>query len=391
VTTRMRNKAERIVIVGGGVSGLSIAMRLCEAGLRVTLLDSRSLGQGPSTKNQGWLYSGAWFARRQPSLARACYQSLEQTIQLCPDALEPTTSPMIYLMSSPATAASKWTNAWDAARIPYQALPISEAAKETGIRQTLIRQAYRLPDRAIKTDVLLEFLTAEAERLGVEVRTETAVARLLKDGNKVLGVVTSKGEEIPGQLVILAANVGGVELWPTSSKPGEQTEFTRVGLKTHCLTIQPEIGRTPFCIVDLEGLNHLPHEGRSVIGSSRWLLATDTRDSGVNPDEIDRLRTLLATCYPQFEATNHEVVEWAGVTVQAMHFDQVEPGLAPMPTVIDHECEPPRLSNLLSVFPGRATLWPQLAEMTQITVLEKIRLKGPEANQSSRTLADRVG
>ena len=391
MTTRLRNKAERIVVVGGGVSGLSIAMRLCEAGLRVTLLESRGLGQGPSTKNQGWLYSGAWFAPRQPSLARACYESLEQTIRLCPDALEPTTSPMIYLMSSSATSALKWTNAWDAAKIPYQALSVKEATKETGIRQTLIRRAYRLPDRAIKTDVLLEFLTVKAEHLGVELRTETVVTGLLKDGCKVRGVVTSKGEEIPGCLVILAANVGGVELWPTPSKPGEQTEFTRVGLKTHCLTIQPGLCRTPFCIVDLEGFNHLPHEGRSVFGSSRWLLVPDSRDSSVVPDEIDRLRSLLVTCYPQFEAANHEIVEWAGVTVQAMHFDQVEPGLAPMPTVIDHECEPPRLSNFLSVFPGRATLWPQLAEMTRITVLEKIRLKGSEAKQSSRTLADRVG
>jgi len=44
-----------------------------------------------------------------------------------------------------------------------------------------------------------------------------------------------------------------------------------------------------------------------------------------------------------------------------------------MPTVIDHEHEPPQVSNLLSVFPGRASLWPQLAEATRLVVLEKLQ------------------
>jgi hypothetical protein len=58
--------------------------------------------------------------------------------------------------------------------------------------------------------------------------------------------------------------------------------------------------------------------------------------------------------------------------MQATHVDQVEPGIAPMPTVIDHECEPPRVTNLLSVFPGRATLWPRLAELARAAVLAKL-------------------
>jgi hypothetical protein len=56
-----------------------------------------------------------------------------------------------------------------------------------------------------------------------------------------------------------------------------------------------------------------------------------------------------------------------------MHFEQIEPELTPMPTVIDHEHEAPHASNLLSVFPGRASLWPQLAEATRLVVLEKLQ------------------
>jgi hypothetical protein len=66
------------------------------------------------------------------------------------------------------------------------------------------------------------------------------------------------------------------------------------------------------------------------------------------------------------------VREWSGTTVQAMHVDQVVPGHAPLPTVIDHHNGTPAFENLLSVYPGRATLWPQLAEQTRKVVLERL-------------------
>jgi len=45
-----------------------------------------------------------------------------------------------------------------------------------------------------------------------------------------------------------------------------------------------------------------------------------------------------------------------------MHAEQTEPGQVPLPTVIDHSNECPSVDNLLSVYPGRASLWSQLAE-----------------------------
>jgi len=47
--------ANRVVIVGGGVAGLSIAVRLAQSGLPVTVLEASKLGHEASTRNQGWL------------------------------------------------------------------------------------------------------------------------------------------------------------------------------------------------------------------------------------------------------------------------------------------------------------------------------------------------
>ncbi len=137
-----------------------------------------------------------------------------------------------------------------------------------------------------------------------------------------------------------------------------------------------------FCVVDREGLSHIPHATRSIFGINRWIPVTDVKDQHPSAKEIDRLRKLATRLYPTRVLGKCHVTGWAGTTVQAMHVDQVEPGLAPMPTVIDHGLEPPFVANLFSVFPGRATLWPQLAEATRFAVLQKLGEKSSDAGKA---------
>ena len=70
-----------VVIIGGGFSGLAIASVLSRQQIPVTVLEAESLGARASTSNQGWLYSGAWFAPRQTALAHTCYEALQKTIR----------------------------------------------------------------------------------------------------------------------------------------------------------------------------------------------------------------------------------------------------------------------------------------------------------------------
>lgn len=372
--------SQPIVIVGGGISGLSIAVRLSQSGLRVLLLEASDLGLGAASKNQGWLYSGAWFAPRQRNLAWLCYESLQDTIRFCPECLEPQVGTMIYIISSPLTDPADWTEPWTEAGIPYEQVSVEFAVEKTGLSRSMIKHAFRLPDRAIRPRILLERLTAQAEYQGVDIRTRSPITSLLKSGDRVRAVLSESGEAFDAGLFILAANAGGTALWANplhmyGAVGAPQSEFTRVALKTHCLTIQPQLASTPYCVVDLEGINHIPHPPASIFGSSRWLPVRDSTDQRVVGSEVNRLRKLVTTLYSRFQPEKFEVLEWAGTTMQAMHVEQVEPGLAPMPTVIDHEFEPPYASNVLSVFPGRGTLWPQLAEATRFAVLEKLGQK----------------
>ena len=371
--TATAHTAQRILIVGGGVSGLSIGARLVEAGLPVTILEAARLGYGASMRNQGWLHSGAWFARTDESLARMCYESLQGTLRFCPECVEPETKSMAYLISKPETLRNAYLEAWEGAGIPYEEWPLEELFAELpGLDGAQVQQAYRLPDRVIRPQILLTHLAAAAENAGAEIRVETCVTGLLENDGAVCGVVTGTGEELKGRLVILAGNAEGAALWPMPPEDAidGQPGYRRVALKAHLAAVQPAVGRVPLCVLDAEGFNHLPHAPSSVFGSGRWPPVSLPNDQEIVDEEAALLWNLIERFFPGLDRAN--ATQWAGTTVQAMHLEQVAPGEAPLPTIIDHGRDSPRVENLLSVFPGRATLWPQLAEDCRKLVLEMV-------------------
>jgi len=370
----------RIVIVGGGISGLSIGARLSQAGLPVTVLEASRIGFGASTRNQGWLFSGAWFAPERLELGRMCYESLRQTLQFCPECVEPGCGSMVYLTENAETDPTRWTSAWSTVGIPYRCLSSDQLFgrfSEMAISQ--VQHAFELPDRAIRTDVLLRRLAGAATKAGAEIRTGTHVARLWQRDDCVQGVETSLGETIPARIVILAGNATGGFLYPGFGieAVGTQSDVALVAQKTHLIALRPEISRWPLCVVDAGGFNHIPHPPSSVFGSNRWLPVKNADDQRADPAEIRRIWDHVGRLFPDVRREAHAVVEWAGTTVQAMHVEQIEPGRVPLPTVVDHERESPATGNLISVFPGRASLWPHLAEQAQQLVLQKLETAEP--------------
>jgi glycine/D-amino acid oxidase-like deaminating enzyme len=365
--------AQRIVIVGGGVAGLSAAVRLAQAGLPVTLLEANQLGFEASTRNQGWLHSGAWFARDDAQLATLCYESLQQTQAFAPEVLEPGFGPMLYVFSRLDAPPQDWTNAWAAAGIPCQPLSRSEAERRLpGFDRNRLQHVYQLPDRAFRPESLLERLAAEARNAGVEVRTETPVTTLLRDPQQVVGVVTGKGENIHGVRVVLATGaLDAGRLGAGAGGASSQSALARVGLTTHLVSFRPGVPCDPFCVVDDGGFNHIPHAGTSVFGSGRWLVAPSAREAAPRADEIDLIWKGVERCFPGVQRSACQGVhEWSGTTVQLMRADQVHPGRAPYPAVVDHGEESPADRNLWSISPGRATLWTQTAEELRRRLLD---------------------
>ena len=179
--------SEQVIIVGGGIAGLSAAASLASAGLPVILLEANKLGASATSRNQGWLHSGALFAADDIELARQCLKAMQQTISFCPRCVEtsPQSSPlhhglekthenhsagrapllegMLFLTTHTETLLGRWTHAWNEVGIPHEEIGserFAELVPEADPAK--VKRALLLPDRAFRPDILLDELASMA-------------------------------------------------------------------------------------------------------------------------------------------------------------------------------------------------------------------------------------
>lgn len=356
-----------VVVIGGGVSGLSIAALLAMQEVPVTVLEASGIGFEASTRNQGWLHSGAWFAPRQLALAERCWQSFRKTVHFCPDCLEPGHTGTLYLVPEGSEDAQIWTAAWDKVGIPWAEVTREKTLQALpGLAQGKVSMSFRLPDRSFQPTVLLKKLVDLSIAHGARIHTNSRVTQIERNDEQVTAVVTSNGDRIKASFVVIATNASQADLSRYLVGDGAcgQSLYERVTLQAHLTSCTPQICAQPFCMMDERGLNHMPHAQNlsnrvSVFGNNHWKVVTALESHCPSEDESRRIRNQVCELFPNTKTG--DMKDWSGTTVQAMHIDQIDPGQIPLPTIIDHAHESPCVPNLISVYPGRATLWPQLA------------------------------
>ncbi|MGF0320653.1 NAD(P)/FAD-dependent oxidoreductase [Nocardia fluminea] len=153
-----------LVVVGGGVAALWSTRLAAQAGMRTVLVTSGPLGSHASTRNQGWLHSGGFYAAYQAwSLARACAigsADIRVLAQRIPQLLARTGG--IYLV-----------------RDDHQAETISMRLRTARIEHHLISAAewpypaLQVADCAVDTTLLIKMLVTDAVRAGARIIADT--------------------------------------------------------------------------------------------------------------------------------------------------------------------------------------------------------------------------
>lgn len=254
-----------VLVIGGGVIGLNVALSLVDAGRSVCLLDAGDVGAGAALGSCGTLTPSHAIPLTAPGMMKRALKSLfqpnaplrvaprwdakllrwllrfsreswparfEETLLLRADLLRRSVSALRELCTQHgwhdvlhqqghdyvAVTEASWRRLQHEAEVLRPLGVVSETLTADEIRQehtglnANVCGALHFPNDAhLDPRVYLRQLVQQAESMGVDVQSHTAVLALLHDAGCVQGVRTSQGD-VHGQQVVVCAGAKSVEL-----------------------------------------------------------------------------------------------------------------------------------------------------------------------------------
>ncbi len=189
--------AARIVVIGGGVGGASVAYHLTELGERdVLVLDRDELTSGSTFHSAGLVGQ----LRADPTLTRMNMYSVElyRSLQAGENPVGWTESGGIKLASSPDRLQEirrqiGWARAYG---LPLHEISPAEAAERFPLMSTegVVGAAYLESDGYLDPSQLCMALAARARAGGATIRTHTRVVGIDVEAGRVAGVRTDRGD-----------------------------------------------------------------------------------------------------------------------------------------------------------------------------------------------------
>jgi glycine oxidase len=301
-----------VVIVGGGVVGLSAAYALAREGVLATVLDRGPLGREASWAGAGILSPAATIATGDPdvalrSLSARLHAEWAGTLRDetgLDNGYRPCGGLDVALDGRDEAELAACVPAWRAEGLAFERLRPGELAAIEPALGPAIRAAYLLPGRAqIRNPWHLRALIAACERRGVRLRPGVGAGGFEVAGERVVAVRTSEGREACDRVVV-------------ASGPWTEGLLGPLGVRVETPPVRGQIvllnpGRRVLGRVVERGAHYLVprDEGRVLVGATEELAGFDPRTtSGGVRDLIDlALRLCPALADAEVERA------WAGL------------------------------------------------------------------------------
>jgi glycine oxidase len=204
-----------VIIVGGGVIGCSIALRLARAGLKVTLMERGRVGCEASRAAAGMLSPQAEASEPGPFLdlclrSRAMYP---QFAELLKDAsgidieYRDEGTLCVALEGEDPAQVARWASWQKTAALPLEELSAADiAAREPLVTKSAARAIFVPGDHQVENRRLMDALDAAIRRAGVEVVEGARVEALLIEGRRAVGVICNDAPVRAGAIVVAAGS-----------------------------------------------------------------------------------------------------------------------------------------------------------------------------------------
>lgn len=357
-----------VIIVGGGVIGLSIAYALAREGVRSTVLDRRELGREaswagaglipPESERPATLPMGAlrsWSARLYPEWSSALKD--ETGID---NGYRRTGGVDVALTLEEDQALRTSAGRWRVEGITYERLAPGDFGRVEPALNPELRVAYFLPDRAqIRNPRHLRALAASVLKRGASLRPGKEILGFDVDGGRVTAVRTAEGPVACG-CVIVAAGAWSGQLLETVG-----VQAPTPPLKGQIVLLRSQ--RPLLSRIVEHGKNYLVprDDGRILVGATEEDAGYDSRTTSSGVMEL--LGEAIRLC-PSLAGAEVEMA-WAGLRPGSL---DSRPYLGPVPG----------LENLI-VATGHKRAGLQLSPATAEVVADLVLGRPPRVDLSS--------
>jgi glycine oxidase len=296
-----------VLILGGGVIGLTTAWFLKEAGLRVTLVDKGDFGQQASWAGAG-IISPADPAHARTSLDQLRARSSAMFPALSQRLREETGIDNGYFVCGGLelfdSAADTPSDEWRGEGIAFREVGAEELQRlQPGLAPHADR-AYYLPDMAqVRNPRHVRALKTACAGRGVELRANCLVRRVIRQGGRIEAIDTDQGRLTAGRYLLSTGAWTDALLEQLGWRPG----------------IRPVRGQMALLNTGISGVRPIVLQGKRYLvprGDGRLLVGSTEEDAGFDPrPTAAAIADLLALATSLLPALANATVErcWAGL------------------------------------------------------------------------------
>jgi glycine oxidase len=316
-----------VVIIGGGVIGLSVAYRLACEGVASTVLDRREVGREASWAGAGLIPANTERLRTNPTVELRSWSAVlypEWSAALreetgIDNGYRRTGGVDVAATEAEERELRSMAGRWKSERIAFERLSPGDFARVEPALNPSLRVAYFLPDRAqMRSPHHLRALAVAATARGVSLRPGEAAVGFVSHAGRIDAVRTTSGSIRCGAVVVCAGAWSGGLL-------------DTLGLRVPTPPVKGQIvllrsDRRLLRRIVEHGRNYLVprDDGRVLIGATEEDAGFDTRPTPVGVRDLldEALRLCPALAAAEVEAS------WAGLRPGSM---DTRPYLGPLP------------------------------------------------------------
>lgn len=366
-----------VIIIGGGATGAGIARDCALRGFKATLLERRDIATGATGRNHGLLHSGARYAVNDPESARECIAENKILKRIAHHCVDDTKGLFITLPEDELSFQDKFMKACHEAGIPTHQLDPQLARRlEPSVNPTLLG-AVAVPDGSIDPFRLTSSNMLDAKERGANVLTYCEVTRLIREGERVIGVeyINHKTATVEQAFASVVINAGGI--WGQGIAEYADLNVKMFPAKGSLLVMGHRINNMVInrCRKPADADILVPGDTISIIGTTSERIPYDQIDNMSTSDaEVDILMREGEKLAPSLRHTR-VLRAYAGVRpLVALDDDPSGRNVSRGIVLLDH-AKRDGLEGFITITGGKLMTYRLMAEMATDLLCEKLDTK----------------